>query len=37
MVDTVKQLGPNPIKPQASGFNPQAACCNLEVESNIEK
>jgi F420-non-reducing hydrogenase iron-sulfur subunit len=37
MVDTVKQLGPNPIKPQVSGFKPQAVCCNVEVESEIEK
>lgn len=36
MVETVKKLGPNPIKPQASGFKPQATCCNVEVESNIE-
>ena len=37
MVDTVKKLGPNSIKPQPSGFKAQTECCNLEVESNIEK
>jgi coenzyme F420-reducing hydrogenase delta subunit len=36
MVDTVKQLGPNPIKPKAAGFKPQGVCCNVEVESDIE-
>jgi coenzyme F420-reducing hydrogenase delta subunit len=36
MVETVKKLGPNPIKPQVLGFKPQAACCNVEVESDIE-
>jgi F420-non-reducing hydrogenase iron-sulfur subunit len=36
MVDTVKQLGPNPIKPKASGFKPLADCCKVEAESNIE-
>jgi F420-non-reducing hydrogenase iron-sulfur subunit len=36
MVDTVKQLGPNPIAPPTSGFKPEVACCNAEVESNIE-
>ena len=36
MVDTVKKLGPNPIKLQTTSFKPQAECCNLEVESNIE-
>lgn len=37
MFETVKQLGPNPVKPQAASFKPQAACCNAEVESEIEK
>jgi F420-non-reducing hydrogenase iron-sulfur subunit len=37
MVDTVKKLGPNPIKPKASGFKPKAACCNAKVESEIVK
>jgi len=32
MVDTVKQLGPNPIKPQFSTVKPQAACCNVDIE-----
>jgi len=36
MVETIKKLGPNPIRPKASGFKPQVTCCNVEVESDIE-
>jgi F420-non-reducing hydrogenase iron-sulfur subunit len=36
MVDTIKELGPNPLKTPSSGFKPQVECCNVEVESNIE-
>lgn len=37
MVETIKKLGPNPIKPKASGYKYQPTCDCETVEPSIEK